>query len=65
MQGVAALGGFRRAVAEFSFTDLDVVFRSGGTGYGATGPGLVGFNDQLRRETPGDPRGPDPDPATS
>jgi hypothetical protein len=23
------------------------------------------FNDQLRRETPGDPPGPDPDPATS
>ena len=50
MPGVAALWAFRRAVAEFSFTDLDVVFRSGGTGYGATGPGLVGFNDQLRRE---------------
>ena len=28
MPGVAALGGFRRAVAEFSFTDLDVVFEA-------------------------------------
>lgn len=28
MPGVASLGAFRRAVAEFSFTDLDVVFEA-------------------------------------